>query len=172
MGVRHKKIITKKAVFLFALIALFAGVAIMPAFADASATTEVFYKNDAVDIITISVAFIPTLEVTSYPGGSGNASSVGITYGISTNAGANARKIMGKLSSAMETDLTLSANLTAPAGGSSAGEVVLTDADQALVTLIDSGTVASTAMVIKFTALTTAAVTASSKILTLTLTAS
>ena len=168
------KNITKKLLFVFALTAVFAGIAIMPAFADGSATTEVFYKNDAVDVITISVAFIPTLEVTTYsgPGGSGNASSVGITYGISTNAGANARKIMGKLSSAMETDLTLSASLTAPAGGSSPGEVVLTDADQALVTLIDSGTVASTAMVIKFTALTTAAVTASSKILTLTLTAS
>lgn len=170
-----KKISIRSSLIFVLAFAFLGTLAIMPAVADDSATVEVFYKNNAIDIITISVPSIPTMEVTSYPdagGTEGSASDTSATYDITTNAGADARKITGALNSDMETDLTLTATLVEPAGAVSEGEKTLSSAPAVLVTGIDNGTFPGLGITLKFTAKTTAAITSSSKLLTLTLTAS
>ena len=60
------------------------------------------------------------------------ATDTSLTYAITTNT--TGAKITGKINSAMPSGLTLSANLTAPTGGSANSDVALGTSDSDLVT--------------------------------------
>lgn len=118
------------------LTALFAAVLILGvsgiAMASGTATQSVGYEIQAIN--ELGVSGTPTLTVNAAIAGSAptavsNATS---SYAITTNEAA--RKITGSIDSAMPEGVTLTANLAAPAGGTSAGAVVLTNVAAPLVT--------------------------------------
>lgn len=104
----------------------------------ASSTTQVVTMEiDAVNEISISGS-APTLTIDAATPGSGptSVSSSGITYSITTNE--SDKKITGSIDSNMPTGTTLTANLGAPTGATSAGAVSLSTTDADLVTAIST----------------------------------
>jgi hypothetical protein len=84
-----------------------------------TATQTVTLQVDAIN--QISVAGTPSITISAAVAGGAptSATSTGNTWAVTTNQ--TGAKITGAINSAMATGLTLSANLGAPAGGSSAG---------------------------------------------------
>jgi len=150
-----------------ALMGLLAGTAL----AGASDTITVNYEVTAINELAITAASV-TLTVNSATAGSNpDQASDGTTYGVTTNAGDNAKKITAAINTAMPSGLTLQLNATAPTGASSAGATTLSDVAANVVTLIDS--VAQSGLSLAFTldaTLAAGVVAAASKTCTLTLT--
>lgn len=117
-------------------IALFAAVLILGAggvaMAADTATQTVTYEIQAIN--ELSVSGNPVLTVNAAVAGEAPTAVTDTTssYAITTNE--LARKITGVIDTAMPTGVTLTANLTAPTGGTSGGDVVLTDVAAPLVT--------------------------------------
>lgn len=104
--------------------------------ASTTATAHVTYTVGSIDAISVSGDPGP-LNVTTATAGSAptSATDATTTYAVTTN---NTRSIVGVLTSAMPTGVTLSANLVAPSGGTSAGAVSLSTTSASLVTGIST----------------------------------
>jgi hypothetical protein len=134
-------------------------VASLSAFAQ-TATQIVTFEVDAIN--QISVAGAPSLLINTAVAGSAptSATSNVATWAVTTNQ--STAKITGQLSAAMPAGLTLSANLTAPAGASSAGLTALTASTVDLVTGITKVNAAGLGLLYQLDATTGAGVVASS----------
>jgi hypothetical protein len=136
-----------------------------------TAQQTVTYQVDAIN--EISVSDNPgNLVINSATAGSepNDTTDNSTTWAITTNQ--TARKMTGSINSIMPANVTLEINLTAPTGGSSAGDVSLSTSDADLVTSIE--TVAESDLTITYTLSATVAageVAQAQKIVTLTLTA-
>jgi CheY-like chemotaxis protein len=84
-----------------------------------TATQTVTFQVDAIN--QVSVAGTPTLTISAAVAGGAptSATSTGNTWAVTTNQ--TGAKITASIGSAMPSGVTLSANLTAPSGGTSAG---------------------------------------------------
>jgi hypothetical protein len=105
---------------------IFLGLLIVAAAASASAQTATQTVTFQVDAINqVAVAGTPTLAITAAVAGGAptTVTSTGNTWAVTTNQ--TGAKITASIGSAMPTGVTLSANLGAPAGGSSAGLTAL-----------------------------------------------
>lgn len=126
----------------------------MTGWAATTATATVTYTIGS--IIAISVSGNPgTLTVNSATAGSNptSATDATTTYAVTSNVAT--QRVTGAVATAMPTGTTLSVNLAAPAGGTSAGTVALTTTAQSLVTGISN--VASASNVITYTLAATVA---------------
>lgn len=102
-------------------------------YASNTATATVNYSVGSVNAISVS-GNPGALNITTAVAGSAltNAADATTTYSLTTN---NSNKtIVGALSSNLESGLTLTANLTAPTGATSAGAVSLSTTSANLVT--------------------------------------
>jgi DNA-binding response OmpR family regulator len=97
-----------------------------------TATQTVTFQVDAIN--QVSVAGTPTLSITAAVAGGAPTSvtSTGNTWAVTTNQ--TGAKITASIGSAMPTGVTLSANMGAPAGGTSAGYAALGTTATDLVT--------------------------------------
>jgi hypothetical protein len=143
------------------------------------ATSGIALASDtATQTVTYEVEAINELSVSGNPGAlivdaatageeADAATDSATTYAITTN-GTN-KKITGAIDTAMPSDVTLTANLTTPTGGTSAGAVTLTAGAQDLVTGITERA-ETKGISFELSALVTAGVVPSAtKILTLTI---
>lgn len=98
-----------------------------------TATATATYTISTIAAISISGNPAP-LNITSTTAGSSlpNATDSSTTYSVTTNQ--TARRVTGALATTMPVGITLTVNLTAPTGGTSAGAVALTTTAQSLVT--------------------------------------
>lgn len=107
----------------------------------ALSSTSYAQSNVASQQVSINVAEISVIAVTGNVNMTINAATAGqapdaatasVSYNVTTN-GSN-KKISAELDTAMPTGLTLSANMTAPGGASSAGKLALSTTSVDLVT--------------------------------------
>lgn len=114
-----------------------AGILSLNAFAGPTATQTVTYEVTAINELSVSgdpaALTVSTATAGSAPNSVSDAST---TYAITTNE--TSRKITGAINTAMPAGVTLSANLAAPTGATSAGAVALTGTAQDLVTGIST----------------------------------
>jgi hypothetical protein len=131
-------------------------------------TSTVTYTISAVSLVEIAGDVNLTISsANSVGGGLANATD-STTYAITNNDGA--KKIVGKLNSAMPANTTLALQLGAPASGTSAGAVTLTGSNQDLVNNIGAVNQTGVSMQFTFSATVDAAlVSAGTKTLTLTI---
>lgn len=126
----------------------------MSGWAATTATATVTYTIGS--IIAISVSGNPgTLTVNSATAGSNptSATDATTTYAVTSNIAT--QRVTGAIATAMPTGTTLSVNLAAPSGGTSAGTVALTTTAQNLVTGISN--IAAAGNVITYTLAATVA---------------
>ncbi len=109
--------------FALTTLAIAALVIITPQFAAAQTANHTVNVNvQAINVI--SVAAGPTINITNATAGSEPDSNTGAsTYAITTNG--SGKKITAQTDVAMPTGVTLSLNMTAPTGGTSAGNQAL-----------------------------------------------
>jgi hypothetical protein len=136
--------------------------------------------NTAQQTVTYEVTAINEISVSGDPGNLVvNTATAGseptadtdatTTWAVTTNE--SSKKMTGSINTAMPANVTLEVNLTAPTGGSSEGDVTLSDSDADLVTAIS--TVAESGLTITYTLSATIAagtVAQAQKTVTLTLT--
>lgn len=134
-------------------------------------TQTVTYQVDAINEISVSgnpAALIITAATAGSAPNSVNDAST--TYAITTNE--TSRKITGAINTAMPTGLTLTVQLAAPTGGTSAGAVTLTAVAADLVTGISTLNESTKTITYQLSATSAAGVVPSAtKTVTLTLTA-
>ena len=107
------------------------------AFAGTDSNQTITYQVQAINEIAVSGNPGALIVNTAVPGSQPTAATDATTsYSITTNN--SDKKITGVLSAAMPSNTALKLNLTAPTGGSSAGQVTLTATDQDLVTDIST----------------------------------
>jgi hypothetical protein len=140
-------------------------------FAAANDTATVNYSVSAINELNLDDATktfaISTATAGAQPNSDGDQTG---TYDITTNCAANAKKITAALDLAMPTGTSLIMNVSAPTGGTSAGDVTLTAVAQNAVTLIDGVAEANIGIYYVFAATVAAGVvTNTPKTLTLTL---
>jgi hypothetical protein len=119
-----------KAVRILAVLALVAGVSNIAT--AQTATQIVTIQVSAINVI--SVAGAPSLSITTATAGSAPTavSDASSSWNVTTNQ--SGAKITASINSAMPAGLTLSANLSAPAGGTSAGLTALSTTAADVVT--------------------------------------
>ena len=135
-----------------------------------TATQTVTYEVQAINEISVS-GNPAALIVSAATAGSQPVAATDATtsYAITTNA--SARIITGSIDTAMPANTTLGVTLTAPTGGTSAGQVTLTASDQNLVTGISTLAESGLTISYEFSATIAAGIIASaSKTVTLTVT--
>jgi hypothetical protein len=141
------------------------------ALASDTATQTVTYEVAAINELSVSAATAALTVSTATAGSAPDAvSDATTTYAITTNE--TGRKITGAIDTAMPAGVTLTANLAAPTGGTSAGAVTLTATAADLVTGI--ATLNESAKIITYGLSATSAagvVPSASKVVTLTITA-
>ena len=94
----------------------------LPAFADNTATQQVSFEVQAISQLSFTGS--PSLVISTATAGSAPASATAnATYAITTNE--TSRKITASLDSDMPAGVTLSTNLAAPSGATSAGATSL-----------------------------------------------
>jgi opacity protein-like surface antigen len=125
----------KKITALLAAAGLLAATSGIALAAD-NADTTVTYQVTAINEISVSGNPGALVVSTATAGSEPNAVTEATTYAITTNG--TDKKITGAIDEAMPTNVTLTAELAAPTGGSSAGAVALTASDQALVSGIST----------------------------------
>ncbi len=159
-----------KKMFITALV-MFLGLWAGNVFAANSDTATINYEVQAINEVNIDDAS-ETLTVNAATAGSQpTAATDSGTYDITTNCAANAKKLTAAIASDMPTGVTLTMNVTAPTGASSAGAVTLSHTAADVVTSVDP--VAETNIAISYSMSATVAagvLSSSSRVLTLTLT--
>jgi hypothetical protein len=135
-----------------------------------TATQTVTFQVTAIDEISVSgnpgALIVNSATAGSQPDAATDATT---SYNVTTNG--SSKKITGSIDSAMPANTTLDVTLTAPTGGSSAGQVTLSTSDQDLVTGIS--TLAESGMTISYEFSATAAagvIASTNRTVTLTLT--
>ena len=135
-----------------------------------SDTITLNYEVQAINEINIDDASVTLTVNTAVAGSQPTQASQASTYDITTNCATNAKKLTAAINTAMPAGLTLSLNVTAPTGGSSAGTTTITDVAADVVTGIDAVAESDITMTFYLDATTAAGVvSAASKTLTLTL---
>lgn len=139
-------------------------------FAASSDTITLNYEVQAINEINIDDASVTLTVNTAVAGSQPTQVSQATTYDITTNCGTNAKKLTAAINTAMPEGLTLSLNVAAPTGGSSAGSTTISNVAADVVTGIDAVAESDIAMTFYLDATTAAGVIgAASKTLTLTL---
>lgn len=137
-------------------------------------TDSVTVTYEVVAITQLNLNGAASLTIVAGTAGAGLPeviNSTGVTYDITNNDGS--KKLVGKINTAMPANTTLSVNVTAPSGATSADFVALTASDQDLVTGIDNVNEAALAISFKLEATVAAGVIASAtKTFTMTVVAS
>jgi hypothetical protein len=135
-----------------------------------TATQSVTFEVQAIDEISASANPAPLIVSTATAGSEPDAATDNTTsYAVTTN-GSN-KKITGEIDADMPANTTLQVNLSAPAGGSSAGDVTLSTTPADLVTVITQRAESGLTISYTFSATVAAGVLASgSRTVTLTLT--
>ncbi|MHB0911939.1 MAG: hypothetical protein ACYC2Y_00655 [Armatimonadota bacterium] len=157
---------TSTVLTLVALLAL-----VVPVMAGSSANQTVTYEVAAINEISVSGS-PGAMTVSAATAGSepNTVTDSSTTYAITTNQ--SARKITAVLNTAMPAGVTLEANLTAPTGGTSAGDVTLSNVAADVVTGIATLAESGKTITYKLSAVVTAGVVGSaSKTVTLTVAA-
>lgn len=136
-----------------------------------TATQTVTYEVTAIDEVSVSgnpsALVVNSATAGSQPDAQTDATT---TYAVSTNG--SAKKITGKINTAMPANTLLKVTLAAPTGATSAGQVTLTATDQDLVTGISTLAESGLTVTYEFSATLSAGVVASaSKTVTLTIAA-
>jgi CheY-like chemotaxis protein len=134
-----------------------------------TATQTVTFQVDAIN--QVSVAGTPTLAISAAVAGGAPTSvtSTGNSWAVTTNQ--SGAKITASIGSAMPAGVTLSANMAAPAGGTSAGYQALSTTAIDLVTGITKLNASGLSLDYKLDATTTAGVVASTtRVVTYTIT--
>ena len=139
------------------------------AFAADNDTLRINYEVKAINEIAITDEAVTLTVDTAVAGSQPEQATAGSTYGITTNG--SDMKITGAIDTAMDTGLTLKANLTAPSVGTSASAVEMTEVAADLVTGITEVTGSGLALGLTLDATVDAGVVASAqKTLKITLT--
>ena len=121
----------------FALSMVLLVVVIGNVYAADNASQTVTYQVSSIDEISVSGNPSALIVNAAVPGSQPTAATDAATsYSITTNN--SSRKITGGINSAMPSNTSLKVSLTAPTGGSSAGQVTLTTTAQDLVTGIST----------------------------------
>jgi hypothetical protein len=131
----------KKPIIMLA-ISMMLLVTVLPAIAGSTAAQTVTYQVSAINEISVSgnpgAMNVSTATAGSSPDEVTDATT---TYAITTNG--SSKKITAVINTAMPANVTLKINMTAPTGGTSAGDVILTnvaaDAVTDISTLAESG---------------------------------
>lgn len=133
-----------------------------------TATANINFTIGSINEIAVSGS-PGTFTINSASPGSQPASvqDTSTNYSVTTNN--TAQKITGALDSAMPTGVTLSVNLPAPTGGTSAGTVALTASSQNLVTGISQVAQSGLTITYTFAASAAAAQGSGSRVLTYTI---
>lgn len=156
-----------KKLIAFGMVALLAGMC-GSAFAADNVNQTVTYQVTAINEISVS-GNPAALVINSATAGSepDDASDNSTSYSITTNE--SSKKITGAVNTAMPSNTSLKVTLTAPTGGTSAGEVTLSTSAQDLVTGISTLAESGKTISYVFSATTSAGVVSSaSKTVTLT----
>ena len=142
--------------------------ATMPRVAAAQTTQTLQYQVAAINVI--AVVGSPTLVVSvAVPGAAPQpATSSGVTWAVTTNQ-SNA-KITARVGTAMPAGMTLTADLAAPAGATSAGPKALTTTAQDMVTGITMVAQGGMDVTYVFTAAVTVGPTSGTAVVTYTIT--
>ena len=148
------------------LVVLLIAVVLVAAFGSAFAANNIpqtiTYQVQAINEITVSGNPGAHIVNTATPGSQPTAATDATTsYSITTNN--SNKKITGVLSAAMPSNTLLKLNLTAPTGGSSAGQVTLTATAQDLVTAISTLAGSGLSIGYEFSATLSAGIIASSQ---------
>ena len=114
-----------------------------------TATQTVTIQVDSVNDISVSADPLPLVATATTP-----ATDSSTTYDITTNG--TGLKITGELDAVVPIDTTLTVELVAPTGATSAGAVALTDMAADLVTGIDTVSEAALGITYEFSALPSA----------------
>lgn len=126
-----------------------------------TATQTVTFQVTAIDEISASgdpgALIVNSATAGSQPDAATDATT---SYNVTTNG--SSKKITGSIDSAMPVNTTLGVTLTAPTGGSSPGQVMLTITDQDLVTGISTLAESGMSISYQFSATAAAGVIASS----------
>lgn len=150
-----------KKLIAFVMAALFIGVS-SSAFAASSVNQTVTYQVQAINEISVSgnpsALIVNAATAGSQPTAVTDATT---TYGITTNG--SSKKITGVLNSAMPANTSLKATLTAPTGGTGAGQVTLTASALDLVTGISTVAQSGIGISYEFSATAAAGVIASAQ---------
>jgi hypothetical protein len=134
-----------------------------------TATQTVTFQVDAIN--QISVSGTPTLVINTATAGSAPTDATYSTSSWAVTTNQSTAKITGSIPTAMPTGLTLSANLTAPAGASSAGATSLGTSAVDLVTGITKVAAGSLNLTYTLSATTAAGVvTSQTRLVTYTIT--
>jgi len=154
------------------VLTLAGGLLVLPslAFAGSSATQTVTYQVQAINEVSAS-GNPAALVVSAAMAGSqpGEVTNTATTYAITTN---ETKKITAAIDTAMPANVTLKINLTAPTGGSSAGDVTLTAVAADVVTGVSQVAESGKTITYKLSATVAAGVVASAtKTVTLTIAA-
>jgi hypothetical protein len=150
-----------KKLIAIVIAALFVGVS-GSAFAASTTTQTITYQVQAVNEISVSgnpgALIVSAATAGSQPTAVTDATT---TYSITTNG--TGMKITGVLNTAMPENTSLKATLTAPTGGTGAGQVTLTASAADLVTAIDAVAESGIAISYEFSATAAAGVVASAQ---------
>ena len=139
-------------------------------YAGTSDTITLNYEVQAINEINIDDASVTLTVNTAVAGSQPTQVSQATTYDITTNCSTNAKKLTAAINTAMPEGLTLSLNVVAPSGGSSAGTTTITNVAADVVTGIDAVAESDIAMTFYLDATAAAGIIgAASKTLTLTL---
>lgn len=150
-----------KKLIAFVIVASFVGVS-GSAFAASTVNQTVTYQVQAINEISVSgnpgALIVSAATAGSQPTAATDATT---TYSITTNG--SSKKITGVLNTAMPANTSLKATLTAPTGGTGAGQVTLTASAQDLVTGISTVAQSGIAIGYEFSATASAGVIASAQ---------
>ncbi|HUR20890.1 MAG TPA: hypothetical protein VMZ90_08800 [Vicinamibacterales bacterium] len=164
----------KKIAFILSTAAVCCYLGTGTASAQTNDTAVVTYEVESITQLGLTGA--ASVKIVAGTAGQGLPSvtdSTGVTYDITNNAGADSKKLIGKINTSMPANTVLSVNVTAPSGALSADFVALTTSDQDLVTGIDNVNESGVAISFKLEATVAAGVIASAtKTFTMTIVAS
>jgi hypothetical protein len=150
-----------KKLFALAMAVLLIGVS-SSVFAGSSVNQTVTYEVQAINEISVS-GNPGALVVSAATAGSEPTAATDATTTFSITTNGSSKKITGVLNSAMPANTSLKATLTAPTGGTSAGQVTLTASAQDLVTGISTVAESGIAISYEFSATAAAGVIASAQ---------
>lgn len=159
----------KRLIAILAVVGLCFGVS-GTAFALNSDTQTINFEVQAINELNIDDASVTLTVSTATAGLQPDQATDSSTYDITTNCGAESKKITAAIDTDMAAGLTLKINMTAPGDASSAGAVTLSSSAVDAVTAISAVAEADIAIAYSLDATVNAGVVASaSKTLTLTI---
>lgn len=153
---------------LFAIAVAF-GLVAGTAMADQIATQTVNFDVQEINELEVSAGSVSLTISSATAGGALTDTDSSTSYDITTNAGTDAKKIIGVIDTNMPAGVTLEVDLVAPTGATSLGATSLSTVDADLVADIDSVSATGHTITYTLTADVTAGTTTGSRTVTFTL---